>query len=168
MNAQPQNRGRGSNPASRANLMLGHKSPKHALPRGSYDAQRVDAVRRANTANPKVIAATRQAGAQTHAAHPELFGRAQSTHINAKAWFLKSPDGRPWQFENLVAFVLEHPELFPPGYAELRDPRRSNSIKAVGGLNNIRPGGNAKGRRAQSWFGWVWDHAAAAAASATE
>ena len=150
--------GRGKSQTSRTQLLKGHRSPKHQLTRKPHAESRKLAISKANKNNPRVIAACKLAAKATATRHPELLRRGDPNHMVAKMWFLKDPDNKRHQFSNLVGFVLGNPHLFLPGEAVMRKPGKSNSIKAVGGLSNIRPR-DSKHKRPQSWKGWTWDHA---------
>jgi len=44
--------------------------------------------------------------------HPRT-AKGSHEHAHAKIYFLRSPDGQPFEVQNLRAFIIEHPEDFP-------------------------------------------------------
>lgn len=160
--------GKGSAPGSRANLALGHKSPKHRAPRGPMGEARRAAIRKALTGNPKIAETSKAAAKALHAQRPDLHGRGSERHINAREWFLIDPAGESHRVRNLVGFVLQNPGLFSPDDREMRVEGKASSIRAVAGIGQISPHRACNQGRDRTWKGWRWDHESELAATRTK
>jgi len=91
---------------------------------------------------------TRKILAEKTRAHPKT-GHFPTNH-NAKAYSLKSPNGKIFQFRNLSYFVEKHREEFTELY-NIIDDAKLQTIHT--GLANLAP---RIRKPKKSWRGWTW------------
>lgn len=122
-----------------------------------FERRRVEGMKNSSLVRENLMRLHREKKAEWRASalkNPKL--QATDSHIAAKQWVLRAPDGQTYTFRNLKKWVREHEHLFAPSdviWKEMNGKANQAWCRAFQALGRLRP---TSSKMLPEWQGWTW------------